>query len=291
MEIDQKQYALKSKQAELMVLEKFTRKRQETELKSKADEAKRELERAQKSGAAALGKARSALEADEITARLEKATLERLQRQLEHCKVRAPGDGILVYGVDDNSVPGRKIQPGMMVHFQQLLFSLPELNQMQAKVKIHESMVKKVQPGQKAEIVVDAYSDTVLHGTVDSVATLADSNGPWDERGVKEYVTIVKIDNLPTGAGLKPGMTAQVKIRVAHVPNVLIVPVQAVAERDGQHYCYVRGAFKGVKARPVTVGENNDKFVEIKEGLAEGDQVMLDARARSTAEAKASEQK
>jgi RND family efflux transporter MFP subunit len=291
MEIEQKKYALRSKEAELMVLEKFTRKRQETELNSKADETKRELERAQKSGAAALEKAQSTLEADEAAARTEKATLERFQRQLERCKVRAPGDGILVYGIDDNGMPGRKIQPGMMVHFQQLLFSLPELTQMQVKVKIHESMVKKVQPGQKAEILVEAYTNTVLHGTVESVATLADSMGPWDERGVKEYVTIVKIDDLPTGAGLKPGMSAQVKIQVAHLPSVLMVPVQAVAERDGQHYCYVRSAMKGLKARPVTVGENNDKFVEIKEGVDEGEQVMLDARARSAAEAKASEQK
>ena len=114
-----------------------------------------------------------------------------------------------------------------MVHFQQTLFSLPDLKQMQVKVKIHESMVKKVKPEQKAEIRVDAFATTLLHGTVEKVAMLADSRGYWDEGGVKEYVTIVKLDDLPD-LGLKPGMTGEVKVMVDVLEDVLIVPVQAV---------------------------------------------------------------
>jgi multidrug efflux pump subunit AcrA (membrane-fusion protein) len=155
---------------------------------------------------------------------------------------------------------------------------------MQMKVKIHEALVKKVQAGQQAEIRIDAHSGGVLRGTVQSVATLAASEG-WIDRFVKEYETIVKIDNLPIEAGLKPGFTGEVKILANELSNVLLVPVQAVGQLGGKHYCYVSTA-QSVDRREVVVGENNDKFVEIKEGLEEGDKVALDARSRLAAEAK-----
>jgi RND family efflux transporter MFP subunit len=290
LDVAQKEFLLSSKRAELLVLEKFTRRRQEEELKAKAEDAERNLARAKSSGAAAIAKAQSDLEAAEVTARLEKTTLDRIKRQLDRCTVRAPADGILVYSKDRWWDASSRVQPGAMVHYQQALFSLPDLAQMQAKVKIHEAMVKKLKVGQKAEVRVEAYPDKVLHGTVKSVATLANSEGWFGERGVKEYITIVKVDDLPDGAGIKPGMTAEVKILVNELPDVLTVPVQAVSESEGKHCAYVIGP-KGAERREVEVGDNNEKFVEIKAGLKEAERVALDARARSAAEAKAREQR
>jgi multidrug efflux pump subunit AcrA (membrane-fusion protein) len=156
---------------------------------------------------------------------------------------------------------------------------------MQVKVKIHESAVNKVRVGQQAELRVDAYPDDVLHGVVERIATLADSRGYWDQRGVKEYETIVKITDLPPNAGLRPGMTAVVKIHVNHLRDVLVVPIQAVAEKDRKHSAFVVTS-QSVEPRLVAIGENNDKFVEIKEGLAEGEHVTLDALERIAAGAK-----
>jgi RND family efflux transporter MFP subunit len=290
LEVAKSQYALSRNKAKLEVLEKFTFKGKQVELQSKADDARREVKRAKSSGKAAVEKTQSDLDAAEVTTRLEKTSLERLKKQLEHTVVKAPQDGILVYSKDRFWDQSARIQPGAMVHFQQTLFSLPDLGKMQVKVKIHEAMVKKLKPGQKAEIRVESAANLLLHGTVEKVATLADSMGYWDERGVKEYVTIVKVDELPPDAGLKPGMTAEVKILVKELPNALVVPVQAVSQKEGQHYAYVIGA-RGIERREVTVGENNEKFVEIKSGLEEGEKVALDARARIAAETKVSEGK
>ena len=52
-------------------------------------------------------------------------------------------------------------------------------------------------------------------------------------------MTIIKINNLPPDAGLKPGMTAQVTIKVKTIPNVLMVPVQSVSQHKSKHYTYV----------------------------------------------------
>ncbi len=269
----------------LRVLEEFSRERQEAELTSNAEESVRELDRTKRSQASAVSKAESDAHGFTATTVVEKALLDKLKQQLDRCEVTAPEDGILVY---DRSRPwdtSSRIQPGGIVHSQRTLFSLPDLTQMQAKVKIHESSVKKVKIGQETEIRVDAYPDAVLHGTVESVATLAENRGYWDQRGVKEYESIVKIRDIPDAAGLRPGMTAEIKILVNHLSDVLLVPMQAVAEKDGEHICFVVQG-KSTERRRVSVGENNEKFVEIRGGLDEGEHVALDARARVEGETK-----
>ncbi len=288
-EVLQKKYLVDRDEAKLMVLEKFTKQRQEVELTAKAEEAERAVQRAKSTGAASVDKARSELEAAEVTVRLEKTILDNWKKQLDHCIVKAPQTGILVYSKERWWDDSTRIQAGAVVHYQQPLFSLPDLTQMQMKVKIHEALVKKVQAEQKAEIRIDAYPNMVLHATVKKVATLANAEA-WFDRAVKEYETIMHIDDLPTDAGLKPGMTGNVKIFVKELPDVLIVPVQAVSQQEGQHYGYVVGD-KGTRRREVAVGDNNDKFVEIKSGLEEGEKVTLDARTRLAEETKARDAK
>jgi HlyD family secretion protein len=185
---------LNTAKEKVRVLEEFSRERQIAELSSNAGETERELERTIRSQASTVAKAESEYRGATATAAVEKALLEKLKQQLERCEVTAPEDGILVY---DRSRPwdtSGRIQSGGIVHFQRVLFTLPDLSQMQVKVKIHESSVKRVKAGQKAEIRADAYSDAVLHGTVETVATLAENRGFWDQRGVKEYESIIKMD-------------------------------------------------------------------------------------------------
>jgi HlyD family secretion protein len=288
--VENKRYLLKCSQAKLQVLLDFMRKRQETELTAKASEAARKLDRAKKAGAAAVEKAQSDLDAAEAAARVEKQALDRLQEQLDKCVVRAPADGVVVYDKSRPWDPGSQVRAGGMVHNQQTLFQLPDLSQMQVKVKIHESMIKKVHKGQKAEVSIESLPGTILHGTVEKVGILADTMGYWDQGGVKEYVTIIKLTDLPEDAGINPGMTAQVKILAHELPDVLMVPVQAVAEKEGKHFAYVNGLVSAERIE-VEVGETNEKFVEIKSGLNEGQKVLLDARSRLTAETKANDKK
>jgi RND family efflux transporter MFP subunit len=285
--VDQKKYAKRSKEAELMVLEKFMRKRQETELTAKARDAKLKLERARNAGDAAVEKAQSDLDAAHAAARVERQALDRIQDQLHKCVIRAPADGILVYFKERWFDPNSQIRAGGLVYNQQKIFELPDLARMQVKVKIHESMVKRVKPGQKADISIEAMANLVLHGTVEKVGILAENNF-WEERGVKQYMITVKIDDLPENSGLNPGMTAQVKIQCGEVPDALLVPVQGVAQHEDKHYAYVSGS-RGIERREVEVGETNEKFVVVKSGLEEEEKVTLDARARLTAETKASE--
>lgn len=267
----------------LHVLEKFTRERTEAELSANSEEAVREMERVTRSQKSTITKADSEYRVAVATAEIEKAQLDRLKQMLERCTVKAPREGILVYNKDRPWDPTSRVQVGGVVHFQQRLFSLPDLNELQVRVRIHESAVKKLQEGQAAEIRIDAFPNRVLTGVVEKVATLADSRGFWDQRGVKEYETMVRLTDVPEDGGLKPGMTAEVKILVNRLSDVLVVPVQAVAEQSGSHVLFVIADDK-LERRAVVVGENNDQFIQITSGLSVGDRVALDARARVEAE-------
>ena len=160
---------------------------------------------------------------------------------------------------------------------------------MQVKVNIHESLIKKIQVGQKAEIRIDAFPNIVFVGTVTSVSQLADSTRPWLTGGVKQYPTVVKLEDLQ-GHDLKPGMTAEVRVLVGELENVLVVPVQAIAEHKGDFYAFVDLPGK-VELRKVKIGDNNETHVQILEGLAEGESVALDARLRAAEVFKADEEK
>jgi multidrug efflux pump subunit AcrA (membrane-fusion protein) len=155
---------------------------------------------------------------------------------------------------------------------------------MKVKVKIHESVIKKIQPGQSATLQVDALPNVPLVATVKTVGTLANSEG-WRQT-VKEYLVEADIDDLPTSAGLKPGMTAEVKIHVQTIKDTLMVPVQAVTEFEGKPVCYVKSG-RSTERRSVEVGEANDQYIQILSGVSEGEEIALDARSRAAAEVKA----
>lgn len=287
LRVDATTLIVSQQSADITVLTKYTKKRKTTELEAKAKEAEQELARTKKSQDAATEKVAGELVAAKKTAELEKQELARLQAQLDKCIVKAPGDGIVIYFNERYWDPNSRVRAGGTLHFQQPIFTLPDLNQMKVKLKVHESVVKKVSPGLAATMQVEAMSKQVLHGKVLTVASVA-QNDEWRGGGVKEYVTEVSIADLPPEAGLRPGMTAEVKILVKTVPSALTVPVQAVTESDGKQISYVVTA-EGVERRIVEVGENNERLIQVKKGLSEGDQVALDARVRAAAELKQGE--
>lgn len=276
-----KQFSTRQLSADLKMLTKFTKLKKVTELSAKSEDALRELERTRKSQAAATEKAENELKSTERTETIELRAFERAKKQLDKTVIRAPADGIVIYFTrpwDEES----RVRAGGPVFYQQPIFSLPDLDHMKVEMKVHESVIKKILVGQSVTMTVDALPNQLLHGKVIEVATLASSDGFWS-RGVKEYETQVSIDDLPRDAGLRPGMTAEVKILIKTIPNALTVPVQAVAEWAGKHYCFVL-LDGGVQRREVTVGDSNEQLVQILTGVDEGERVALDARTRAKAE-------
>jgi multidrug resistance efflux pump len=133
--------------------------------------------------------------------------------------------------------------------------------------------------GQRARVRVDAFPGKVLKGHVKSVATVA-SQQDWLSADVKVYQTYVSIDE-PL-EGLRPDMNAEVTIQTdSHADDVLTIPVQAVVgtvDMGHNRKCFVMTP-SGPVERAIEMGLSNDKMVEVKSGLEEGEQVVLNPRA------------
>ncbi|HEX3725773.1 MAG TPA: HlyD family efflux transporter periplasmic adaptor subunit, partial [Pirellulales bacterium] len=205
------------------------------------------------------------MKSEEAAFELEQDRLKRFQTQLEHCRITAPGDGMVVYA-NEQSQSGRGgssqqqvVEEGAMMRERQNILKLPDLSHMQVKCTVHESKIDVLRAGMRARIRIQ---DHEFQGTVISVANQAEPT-TWFMGNVKEYATLVSVDSDPHGYGLRPGMTAAVEILVANLKNALSVPVQAVVEKGGKFYCWVN-TFNGPQKRPVVLGMANNTRIEIK---------------------------
>ena len=255
------------------------------ELTSKVEQADGKMKRAAATTKASVAKAQSEFDGAVATFTIEDQQLKEYLKQRSLAVINAEQDGIVAYANDRWYDESSRIREGATVYPRQKIFTLPDMTKMQVKVNIHESLVKKVKVGQRAEIRVDAFPNQVLTGIVKTVSQLADSNMSFMRGGSKEYSTMVTVEKLPE-EGLKPGMTAEVRIQVAMLPDVLVVPLQTVIEHKGEHFAFVEDKAGKITRRTVKIGEANDKDVQIVSGLVDGDRVVLDARSRSEAEFK-----
>ena len=212
---------------------------------------------------------------EQVTFKAEGDTLENLEGQMDFCKITAPQSGMVVYANQRSrwGQQGSQIEEGASIRERQSIIKLPDLTQMQVKVTVHESKVESLRRGMRANLKIQ---DRELQGTVVRIATQPEAGG-FMSANIKEYATIVKIDGTPDN--LKPGMTAAVEILVAKKDDVLTVPVQAIVEKGKKFLCWVKTDGNKIEQREVTLGPSNDKVIEVKDGLNEGDQVLLNPRA------------
>jgi len=237
-------------------------------------EAQRELERTVARCRSRLAQAQAKLDSARASYNLNEARLEKLQRQIAACIMRAPSPGIVIYGTSADWRQRREdpVEVGDMVHKGQKILTIPNSGLMGVELAVHESSVDKVRVGQQAKVTIEAFPDRAFPARVSSVAPLPDPQQGWLDPGVKVYTTRVVIEG--THDFIKPGMSAKVEILVEELHEVLIVPVQVVANRDGKKVCYVWSP-GGAQPRVVETGAFNDVFVQILSGLEAGEEVLL----------------
>lgn len=237
--------------------------------------AERALDQVRLNNIAEIEKARVAMEAADRQLKKEEERLERYKEQLENCVIYAEQDGMVAYATPSRYSRTSTIAEGALLRERQHILSLPNLKRMQVKTSVHESVQNQITEGLPATVRIDAFPDRAYAGSVKSIGVLPDQNS-WHSSDTKMYETYVTVDEEVDQ--LKPGMTAMVEIHVDKIQDVLTVPVQAVQQKEKVTYLFVDRGGRPVR-REIEVGRTNDKFVEIKKGLEEGDRVVLNPLA------------
>ena len=236
--------------------------------------AKRELTMVRAGARSKMAQAEAKFQSSQATYALKKELLAKAKKQLVACVIKAPSPGQVVYSssmLDRFQRQQRLIEVGGEVRERQSIISIPDPSVMKAEMKIHENWIDKIQPGQKARITIAAFPDKVFSGKVLKKSPMADQTDFWNA-DLKVYTTDVGIDG--TYDFLKTGMTGKVEVIIDELRDVINVPIQTVVNIEGKKLCYVVNG-KSSGRREVQTGVFNTDYVEIKNGLSEGERVLL----------------
>jgi len=260
---------------ELGLLENFTYTRKITELQSAASQAEMALERTKRKASADTVQAEAKSKASEAELKQQQNQFDRIENQISKTKIYAPMDGTVIYATStkmswrSNSEP---LDEGQAVRERQELIYLPTTSSYNAEIKVHESSLEKIHSGLPVQISIDALPGRAFTGKVVSIAPLPDATSMFMNPDLKVYNTQIQIDG--NGAELRNGMSCQAEIVIKRFAETLFVPLQAVLRVGGQPTVYLaRG--DGFQAQPVTTGPDNNRMIQILDGLTAGDQVLL----------------
>jgi HlyD family secretion protein len=255
------------------VLISFDIPKMERQYVSDVEEAKKELQRVIQQGENKLTQYETDLLTEKNTLDLQKTKVENDRLQLDNTKIYAPQNGFVVYQIAKSRFSSESlIEEGATVRNRQGLITLPDTSQMQVEVKVHESHIRKVQPGLTAFVVLDSAPDVRYKAVVTKVAGLPDTQSRWANPNLNVYKTKVVITD-PLPPDLKPGVSAKTEIVITNILKTLTVPIQSVTTMKGQQVVYLSDSEN--KPVPVTVGMFNSKFIEITKGIKDGDRVLL----------------
>ena len=217
-----------------------------------------------------LDTAVASLHQAEANVKIKQGALDKAKADLEHCDIRSPVDGVVISrNVDVGQTVAASLQAPVIFQIAN------DLTKMQIDSNVAEADVGVVAVDQDVDFTVDAFPQRTFHGKVVQVR-----NAPINVQNVVTYDTVIGVNN--DELKLKPGMTANVSIKIAHRDSALRIKNAALRYRpadatpteqrstssSGQR---PRGGGARTPERTVYVlNGNHRKPVQIKTGISDG---------------------
>ncbi|MSQ22429.1 MAG: efflux RND transporter periplasmic adaptor subunit [Dehalococcoidia bacterium] len=195
-------------------------------------------------------------EADAASAQvsLDTATL-----RLEGATLKAPMSG---------SVALLNVEAGQSVNATFAIMDVVDHNTVELNGIVDQTDVLSVRVGAQANVTMDALPGWVLQGTVSSIASAAQT-----QQGIVSYPISITLQ-VPQRLQLREGLSATASIVIREENNVLLVPLQALYGTFDQPTVKV-SKNGGIVVQPVVLGNSDDYWVAVRQGLAQGDQVVM----------------
>ena len=204
------------------------------------------------SSQADLDQAMANLHQGEANVKIKQGALDKAKADLEHCTITSPIDGVVISrNVDVGQTVAASLQAPVIFQIAN------DLTKMQIDSNVAEADVGVLEVGQDVDFTVDAFPMRTFHGKVVQVR-----NAPITVQNVVTYDTVIGVSN--PDLKLKPGMTANVSIIIAHKDNVLQIknaalryrPAEAVTAEGSSVSSHSQGGLRsGGSASPKTMGK------------------------------------
>ena len=202
------------------------------------------------------------------------------ESDLAETVITAPMDGVVV---------GEPLTPGTMAvqgnANPTVIMRIADLSKKQIRAKIDETDIGSVRVGQKATFTVDAFPKSTFTATVSKISK-TDVTNSWEastssssSSSVSVVYYYVTLDVDDPESLLLPGMTAQVEVTTSDRPGVLALPIAALKTNSKGAYVVLAQPDGSTTEQSVTTGIYSDEYVEILDGLSEGDEVVNSYKA------------
>lgn len=172
-----------------------------------------------------------------------------------------------------------------------VIMRIADLSKKKIMAKVDETDIGSVKVGQRATFTVDAYTDKTFTARVTKISQ-TDTANTWDtssssssssassSAAVIYYYVTLEVDD-PENL-LLPAMTARVEINTADKPDALVVPISTLKTDANGSYVIVRNPDGSQENRYVQAGIYSDDYVEILDGLSEGEEVVSTYTAKKS---------
>ena len=172
---------------------------------------------------------------------------------------RSPATGIVM---EKKAVQGMRFMPGEM------LYQIADLSAVWVVADVFEQDIGLVKSGARAKVTINAYPDKVFAGTVTYV---------YPTLKAETRTVPVRVELANAAMLLKPGMFAQVEVAVSAKAKVVTVPLSAVIDSGTRQIVLIQQGEGRFAPREVKLGSRSDNYVEVREGVKEGEQVVVAA--------------
>ncbi len=202
--------------------------------------------------------------------------LQQARHYLNQLKLKAPVQGFVEYATHWN---GDKLQVGSQLWPNMAIVKIPDLSRMQVKLQLGETDAQKIKKGQSALISIPSLDDLQLEGKVSKVAKMAKPiKKDRKDTKVKRVEVLVEIDS--TNANLAIGLTAECRVTISKMEDVVTLPLECIFDKDTVKVVYVLEETSYIPY-PVAIEKYGDDFVTIKSELKGGELCALQEPASS----------
>ena len=221
---------------------------------------------------------RLSLDALKLARKRSDEKLKELEADRAAMVVKSPATGIVYYGqctngkVSAGSTTDAALKPGGTLTAKKVFMTIVQPRPMLIRATVAESKLQHIRAGIKGTAKPTGYPDIEMTAIVDSVSAIPVTAGSFDSK-----ITVATDRRSET---VMPGMTCKVTLVAYENKEALTVPPKALKTDDSdakRQYVNVLDKNGKSQRRNVTVGRRTAAKVEILKGLAEGDEVLLDA--------------
>ena len=199
--------------------------------------------------------------------------VQQAERQLGALELATPVDGVVTIMPNWRACcpppefkPGDRAWPGMVIA------DVPDLATLRVTARLEEAERGRMQPGQQVVVRADAIPDRELTGKIGDISTLARIDfSNWPPQ--RNFDLIVQLDQ--TDPRLRPGMNTTVRVAVDRLPDVVLIPVRAVFEKNGRSVAYVAGSRGAWEERLVQIARRGQEQLVVSDGVKPDERVAL----------------